>query len=404
MRGFTLRTELSKDVRHLQILAEEVREFRPVSTLPALSPAGLELVRDCAERLGVVWSGQDCNRRSAIPKYCILGGGRRMRYLSMFVVVIAATVSVLVSATGAAGETKIAIFRFESIGVDETTTRVATELLRGELSRLEMFEAISREEVCTTAEEASRLGRPLGAVKAVIGSLSGLGEKIVVRASLVDLNTEKVEFEDQIVSAKIDDLDVVMKRLALGLAKKKKHEETAEVEAIIEKETKEPRRRRTFFTRGGTVGYSFPTGNSYGDAGSMTTFEGLGWYETPDFTAQVVWGTSFSGDAADLYLDFGLLRLLSRADFAPYLGGSLGMHWISVDDGPVGPTSNDGLGISVEGGLVGFRTYDFRLIARAKYSVAFAEILDQSSQRGFTITFGLTHTSSTCLGGGCLPF
>ena len=308
----------------------------------------------------------------------------------------------LIWAAAALSETKVAVFTFEAIGVDETTSRIAAELLRGELSSKDGFYAVVGEEVCKTPEEASRLGKQLTADKAVIGSLSGLGAKIVVRASLIDVETANVEFEDQIVSATIDDLDMVMKRLALGLTRKKKYQETAEVEAIIEKETEEPRRRRTFFSKGGTFGYLLPTGDSFGGSGSMTTIEGLGWYETPDFTAEVVLGTAFSGEAGYLYWDVGLLRFLSRTDIAPYIGGSVGLHWISADNFN---ESNDGLGLSAVGGLVGFRTYDFRLIVKAKYSVVFAEIGDQSTQRGFSITFGITHTSSGpggCF--GCLPF
>lgn len=315
---------------------------------------------------------------------------------------VAVTVLVLGSAAAALSDTKIAVFRFEPIGVDETTSKIAAELLRGELSSKDGFYAIVGEDVCKTPQEASRLGKQLTADKAVIGSLSGLGAKIVVRASLIDIETANVEFEDQIVSATIDDLDMVMKRLALGLIQKKKYQETAEVEAIIEKETEEPRRRRTFFSKGGTVGYLLPTGDSFGGSGSMTIVEGLGWYETPDFTAEAVLGTALSGDASYFYWDIGLLRFLSRSDFAPYLGGSVGIHWVSVD---YFNESNDGLGLSAVGGLVGFRTYDFRLIVKAKYSVIFAEIGDQSTQRGFSITFGITHTSSGpggCF--GCLPF
>lgn len=314
---------------------------------------------------------------------------------------VAIIVLILSSAAGAAGKAKIVVFRFEPIGVDETTAKIATELLRGELSSGDVFYAVVGEEVCKTPEEAAQLARGMEAEKAVIGSLSGLGEKIIVRASLVDTKTGNVEFEDQLVSTTVDDLDMVMKRLALGLAKKKKHPETAEVEAIIEKETEEPRRRKTFFSTGSTVGYLFPTGNSFGGSGSMVTFEGLGWYETPDFTAETVVGTSISGDAGYIYWDFGLLRFLSRSDLAPFVGGDLGMHWLTAGDFD---ESGDGLGLSAVGGIVGFRTYDFRLILKGKYTVVFAEINDQSTQRGFAVTFGLTTNTGGCFGRGCSPF
>ena len=290
---------------------------------------------------------------------------------------------------------KAVVFDFQPIGVDETTKMTASELLRNELTNTGRLKVIKGEGFCATAEEAVEKARGLGGDKAVIGNLNQLGEKIIVFASLIDVRTGEVEFSDQLVSVFVEDLDVVLKRLAKGLVEKKKVEETAEVGMIIEKEREEPRRRKSFLTYGVKAGYMLPIMGGYGGhTKKMFTADLLAWYENPSFIVEPLAGISISGSSQDVHGDISIYRPLSRTDFAPYLGGGIGIHFVGCDNGDW----NHGFALSLGGGVMGFRTYDFRIILDLKYSVVWAELLEEHGQDAITLTIGTTYGSKGGVG------
>jgi hypothetical protein len=210
-----------------------------------------------------------------------------------------------------------------------------------------------------------------------------------------------VEFSDRMASATVEDLDTVIKRLATGLATGRPSEKTVEIGAITEVEIQEPRRRKNFFTVGGTIGYLFPTGDSWGDADKLLCLNWVTWYETPTFfvESQVGWRGQVNEEdgSIDIPIDFSFFYIPGKSDFTPYLGGGLGIHWVSARRGDVGLTDDpddlitkDGLALNVGGGLIGFRTYDFRVVVDLRYSVVFAELGDQDTHSGISLTFGVT--------------
>lgn len=303
---------------------------------------------------------------------------------------------------------KTAVFNFQKLGVDTTTVEVATTIFVSELNSTGKFNVVQSHEVCSTPECACSLAKILKAEKAIISGLSKLGEKIVVNTSLVDVATGKIEFNDNITAKNLDDLDVVLKRLAMGLAEKKKFEATAEVEAITEMETQEPKRKKTFYSFGAMVGYMIPLGSSYGSPSDlMFTYNGLAIYEMPNVAVLSSTGFSTGKDAGDFHIDFSFVKLLSKKDFSPYIGGGLGMHWINCNTydeeyGYYDYESNDGIAISLDGGIMALRLWDIRGIVNVKYSIVFAEVADVGYHQGITITFGIAYNQkdkkSCCMG------
>ncbi|MDZ7260837.1 MAG: CsgG/HfaB family protein, partial [candidate division KSB1 bacterium] len=203
-------------------------------------------------------------------------------------------------------KSRLAVFEFQAIGVDEITAQVSWQLLHTELVNTNKFRVIEIEEIsrilgpeaiCYDVQCASELGRQLQADKVVIGSLSRLGMKIVVNLRMVNVAQAAVEFEDRLISEQEEDLDIVMKRLALGLATGKKAEDTAAVGAITEQETREPRRRATFYTSGLKIGFLWPQRDSYGEAKKLTAVDFTTWYETPTFVVEALTGFR-GGDGA----------------------------------------------------------------------------------------------------------
>ncbi|HID94245.1 MAG TPA: hypothetical protein EYP60_09145 [bacterium (Candidatus Stahlbacteria)] len=145
---------------------------------------------------------------------------------------------------------------------------------------------------------------------------------------------------------------------------------------------------RTFYTYGMRIGYMFPINNSYGNpAEPLATFDGFGWYETSNFIIEVLVGTSAKDSYSDWHTDFSFLRPIFGTIFVPYIGVGLGLHMVAAPG-----ESDDGLAFNINGGFIGLRTYDVRLILNIKYSIVYASLANRSPQYGFTITFGITHT------------
>lgn len=319
---------------------------------------------------------------------------------------------------------KVVVFDAQPIGVDEATVLATSQLLRNDLATTGKFSVIDEGEIsrflgeapqCYDSQCASEIGQQLGLDKAVIGSLSRLGEKIIVELRLVDVASGNVEFSDRMASGTVEDLDTVIKRLANGIASGKPSEKTVEIEAVTEAETREPRRRKNFFTVGPKVGYLFPSGDSWGEADKLLCLNWITWYETPTFFVESQvggrWQVNKDDGAIDVPIDFSFFFIPVKSDFAPYLGGGVGIHWVSAKRGDVGLKdrpdkliTKDGLALNVGGGLMSFRTYDFRFVIDLRYTVIFAELGDQDTHSGISLTFGITSPRREGGSRGCCIF
>jgi TolB-like protein len=324
---------------------------------------------------------------------------------------------------------RLAVFDFQPIGVDPATVLATGQLLRNDLAGPGRFSVVEEGQMqrtlgqtvqCFDSRCAAEHGRRLGAEKAIVGSLSRLGEKIIVELRLVDVTTAQVEYSDRMASSTLEDLDTVIQRLANSVASGKRVESTAEVGLIVQEEAKEPLRRKNFFTVGGKFGYLFPTGQSWGRVDRLLCLDWVTRYETPSFLVESLFGYRFEltkdKGAFDLPIDFSIFYLPSRSDFSPYLGGGLGIHWIGAknrkDDGSSNDagnkrTINHGLALNLGGGLMGFRTYDFRIVVDLRYQVVFADVGNEKTHQGIGLTFGITNLRGESNGPrGCcvIPF
>jgi TolB-like protein len=329
-----------------------------------------------------------------------------MKYLIPLLLVISV---VLAQATP-----KTVVFSFTTVGVDEASGITATSIFRTELANTGKFDVIESDVIKTTLgndepvemiSTASENAKKLGAVKAVIGSLSKLGEQTLVEVKLIDIATSTLEFSDRIGSTTGADIDVILARLAKGLAERKKTEATAEVGMISEKEAAEPARRASFWTGGGKLGYFFPLGGFGEDPGFLMGISGVGLYETPSFMAEASYAIyTFTGKASLWTIGFSIFKLLSKTDYSPYFGGGVGLAGVTGDypgmyfEGGAGPIVNLGAGYMF------LRTYDFRLVFDFRYYLAFCNVENQLSsfQHGPSISVGLLYKRSKTEGArGC---
>lgn len=300
-------------------------------------------------------------------------------------VLLIAGVVILFSHVTTQAREKMVVLPLRSIGVDEASSQTTYMLLRQEIGKLGRHEVVSdaltREAVgpvpCADVACAADVGRKLDATDVVFGSLNRLGERIIVGYTLVDAATEKAVLIENITAMSVEDLETVMKRIAKSIVKREPVAKTAEVGAITEKEALEPRSRRTRRGLAARFGYLFPT-NGYDDDEQFFAIDLLTMYEANDFMVNGLFGIR-----KGIALNLGVTYLTTRKDFCPYIGGGFGFHWVAHDI--FDDKRDDGFEAILSGGLIAFRTYNFRILVNLDYSISFNEYDD----RALVFTMGM---------------
>lgn len=314
-----------------------------------------------------------------------------------------------------------AVFSFSTTGVDEATAKTATSIFRTEISNSGKFKIIDTDiiiktlgndnpvERITTACEKAAL---LNASKVIIGSLSKLGEQTLIEVKLIDVNSKVIEFSDRLGSTTGTDFDIILSRLAKGVAERKKSEVTAEVGKIIKKEAEEPGRRASFITGCTRLGVLAPISGFGKNPGTPIGIVGTVNYEADKFMAEMSYSIYGLSSNANLWVfEISAFKLTSKTDLCPYFGGGFGIGTANSSlfgGGNVAPVINFG------GGLIYPRTYDFRFIADARYRISFSKItyyddwwygnptVVSTSQNSLSLSLGLMYRRSR--GGGCCLF
>lgn len=354
-------------------------------------------------------------------------------YKGLFLIIICIMLPYLLTA-----ET-IAVLDFKPIGVDFALVEATATLLRSDIASYKEFTLIEKDKVeqiiggatdCADKDCAAEIGDKVNAEKVVYGTMSKLGEKYVIAASVIEVATKKLVLQDRVSAASAEDLDVVSKRLAKSIVTGKPIEKTAEIGTVTEEEEKEPRRRTTFYTGGGKFGWGMPLGDSYGGVNSLMVFDAMFWYETPKFLVEIQFEllttpTASIADQSDTTVhamefslpDISLYYLFTKSDFCPYAGGGVGFKQLLMyreapgwdDEAETAP----GMGLNAGAGIIAFRTYDFRLMLGLRYGINFASPVGyEGPHQSIQFTIGFTYRSSGCgggfggfgggFGGGCL--
>ena len=245
----------------------------------------------------------------------------------------------------------------------------------------------------------------------VYTKLMKLGSKFIYTGYIVD---EKSSFTSKVTALSIEDMENAIARLAKSLALNESIEDVVDIDNIIESEEEEDARRQSLGRVGFSVGYMFPTFNSYtsrnydtdwnssyGDYEEITTTTndiqkivlGLNYFyefkENRALLAEFIWHT---GSPFSFGADMSMLKYLGKDDFSPFVGGGVGLHWVSycsgssacMDDIPH-DHRRSGINLNAQAGYVLFRTYNVNVIARGKYHLILNSDLDQ----GFTLDVAL---------------
>jgi len=332
----------------------------------------------------------------------------------------------------------VAVFEFNAVGIDEQTTGAAMQILKNELNTTGKFSVIPTDKMeaglsakgitdftCHDVGCAADYGLALETENVIIGTFTKLGDKIITEIKLVNVSQKKVVFTDRFSTVSVEDLDAVLRRLANAVAKRKKIDTEVGRFGITEEEAKQPRRKTSFITSGASFSFGFPIGDSYSGVNTIKTIWWNTRYETGNFVIDNSVGVSWgSGDEVEVEVlpgitqtiaetriavipwDIGVRYIFNReAEFAPFLGGGLGFHFIasqSYDAFEVG--SDEAMALHIAGGIFGFQSSNFRFTLEGKYTIVFTDVFPNSgsSSQQFGISIGITRElSDSSLGCGC---
>ena len=316
--------------------------------------------------------------------------------------------ALIIASSAVTASENVLFFRLKGIGVDEGLVDAVSHLLQGALEGEGAYMPVPVHELvgytgCFEVSCAAEIAREEGFGWAVTGSITRLGSKIIVRVELVQAESGAVRFSTDGSSLTEDDLDTVVKRLARSLSTGKDMESTAEVGMITASEYEGVRRRESYSSKSIDVGFLWPQSGSWAGVDRLTAIDLAYQYDTPEFFLLGRSGIRWGGDIDENggrgfgvdFLDVKIGRYFSRSDFAPFLSGGVGVHWVWVkqriapEEGGIYEDSDSGANLALTAGIgfTAFRTYDFQAQFEIEY-VYMMEYLEYGGYpRGFLFTF-----------------
>jgi len=300
--------------------------------------------------------------------------------------------SVLMEVDAQEPSARIAILPLQSNGVDSVYIQTAESILRTEIGKLSAMDIVSlkrtREALegvpCAESDCALDVGTKLDASQVLGCKLSALGEKIVVQYFLVGVQSKRELLIDQITASNVEDLEVLMKRIAKSVVEREPIEKTAEVGRILAEESTEPLRRASRKNFGFSFGYLYPQ-RGYDNSDRIFTADARFDYELQDVAVGMLFGIR-KGFAMNLYGSY----LFSRQDICPYVNGGFGFHWVSHDNFYLngikqGTGRGDGFELTGSAGLRVMHTYNFQLLFNLEYIYT----LNDYDDRAIVFTIGI---------------
>jgi hypothetical protein len=271
-------------------------------------------------------------------------------------------------------------------------------------------------EPCGDRECAQELLKEQGGDEAVFGAVRMLGSKYFLSSTIIEADGKT--YSQKIQAANVEDFENATKRMADALINHKSLEEVANLDNITEsEETKLANRRTSFYSSGGSIGFTQPFGSSYQryvtenddncsfDCVETTRLDKndkiftLGWNNWFEFKNHLALEIdvlfyapiAFGGDA-------NLLYMFGNSDFTPFAGGGLGVHYVFPDEGDkkMNDKQNFGPAANAQAGLIMFRTYNMNLVLRGSYHV----VMNDDVDNGLTVDMALRTKMGRGGGGG----
>lgn len=264
--------------------------------------------------------------------------------------------------------------------------------------------------LCAEKECAMAIAKAAKTEQVIFGSVRFLGRKCFFSATIMGPGGEN-PFSQTINLLGVADFENGTKRMAEALLHRATIEKVANIDNITEKEeTVLASRRRSFYSIGGSVGYMYPLNGSYhrwmvdemdwnctardslgncaAEDESHTQMIVLGWDNWFEFTHSLAMELNFTWTVPmAVGMDVDLDYLIGKSDFTPFLGGGLGLHYVTADEGihKDNEKLNSGPTLNFQGGMIFFRTYTVNLVVKGSYHI----ILNSDKDNGAGLDIGL---------------
>lgn len=264
--------------------------------------------------------------------------------------------------------------------------------------------------LCAEKTCAMQAAKTANTEQVIFGSVRFLGRKCFFSATIVGAGGEN-QFSQTINLLGISDFENGTKRMAEALIRRSTIENVANIDNITEKEEIAlSTRRRSFYSIGGSVGYMYPLNGSYHrwmvddmdwNCSGMDNFGNcpaedesynqmivLGWNNWFEFTHSLAMELNFTwAIPMAIGMDVDLDYLFGRSDFTPFVGGGLGIHYVTADEGDYQNNDklNSGPTLNLQGGMIFFRTYTVNLVVKGSYHL----ILNSDKDNGAGLDIGL---------------
>ena len=289
-------------------------------------------------------------------------------------------------------ERKIVLLPLLSNGIDQPSAYTAESILRMELGKQTELKIITEKrtmeslsnEICADEECSQKIGTDLGADQVVLCKLNILGEKIIVHYFLVDVRSGRNILSENTTAINLDDLEPVMKWIAVSVVRQTPFSENVEVGNVVGNETLASLRRKSRYNFGVGFGYLFPQ-EGYDSEDRSFTFNAYFDHEINDYAVGLMAGAQ-NGLAVNIYGNY----LFSDTDVCPYVGTSLGVHWVQHDEYYGGYSfhandvweeenkSGNGIEIGLNTGIRLLHTYNVQLFVNLGFTMTFNDYNDKA--------------------------
>ncbi len=312
-------------------------------------------------------------------------------------------VLLLVLCTAAMPQTKILLYDFEARGVDVSVIRANTQVLRDALNGTYKYVVIDPAPgtFCYNVLAAADSAKKYGAAQVLIGNIMAVGGRQFLTYQLVDAGSSTLMLADKFDLPPMDQFPTMAERVAHAIVEKKPYAETIEPGKILETEAaspwfKHPRKPYAGILMTAGYHYLFVQRPEAYLSNRLVNLNLAVSFETEHMLTLLQIGYIRGvHDERDISFDLLSHYVSGRGDFAPFYGGGVGITRFLWTE-PEGPQEdNDALMLSAGGGVIGLRTYYFRLIAAGYMNLAIAGNPKRNWPLipGFKVLFGVSSPS-----------
>jgi hypothetical protein len=279
-------------------------------------------------------------------------------------------------------QTKVLLYDFEARSVDQSVIKTTTQLLRDALNGTYKYIVVdpAPNTSCYNVVAAAESAKVHGAGQALVGNIMAIGGKQLLTYQLVDAATATVLLQSKVDVPPMEEFPVMADRIAQSIVARENYAATAEPEKMtsteVEPKFKHPRKPYAGLFL--TAGYNFLLKQRYGWDGESTQVK-LGSdlinlnvavsFETQRMLTLMQIGLS-RGIRSESDINFDLIGnyIIGDGDFAPFVGGGIGLNRYTFTDTHA-TQLNDGMSLLAGGGVLGLRTYFFRLIGAGYFNM-----------------------------------